>query len=79
MVAAANIIQIQLQAHLCFKFHDYRICSAPDAPGLLVFTALTIMLYEGLAVTMRFINFHFINAFNKAALALVRMYVMLAS
>lgn len=71
MVAAANIIDLQFQALLCL-YIDYRVCTAPDAPALLVFTGLATLVYEGVAVAVRFINFHFVSAFSKVILALVR-------
>lgn len=52
--------------------HQYYL-NARDSAGWLVFVELVVMIYEGLAFTLRFINFNSINAFSKIAFIVVRV------
>ena len=48
--------------------------TARNSAGWLIFVQLVAMLYEGLVIALRFINFNFVNAYSKIAFIVVRIF-----
>ena len=46
--------------------------TAKESAGWLIFLALVAMLYEVLIITVRFVNFSFLDMFNRVAFIVVR-------